>query len=299
MSNQQFVHLHCHTEYSLLDGAARIKELVRRAAELNMPAVAITDHGAMFGVIDFYREALKAGVKPVIGCEVYVAPRSRYQKEPKLDDYQYHLVLLAENEAGYRNLMRIVSDGYLEGFYYKPRVDHELLAEHASGLIALSGCLGGEIPTLLKRGEEEAARSLALRYREIFGPDNFYLELQDHHLPEQAEVNKGLYRIARDTGIGLVATNDVHYLSREDAALHDVLLCIQTGKTIHDSDRMRFETEEFYFKSAAEMAQLFKDHPRRCRIRCALPNAARLNSSSTSSNCLSTMCRRERMPLAT
>ncbi|HPU01663.1 MAG: DNA polymerase III subunit alpha [Firmicutes bacterium] len=261
MSNQQFVHLHCHTEYSLLDGAARIKELVRRAAELNMPAVAITDHGAMFGVIDFYREALKAGVKPVIGCEVYVAPRSRYQKEPKLDDYQYHLVLLAENEAGYRNLMRIVSDGYLEGFYYKPRVDHELLAEHASGLIALSGCLGGEIPTLLKRGEEEAARSLALRYREIFGPDNFYLELQDHHLPEQAEVNKGLYRIARDTGIGLVATNDVHYLSREDAALHDVLLCIQTGKTIHDSDRMRFETEEFYFKSAAEMAQLFKDHP--------------------------------------
>jgi len=261
LSNQQFVHLHCHTEYSLLDGAARIKELVRRAAELNMPAVAITDHGAMFGVIDFYREALKAGVKPVIGCEVYVAPRSRYQKEPKLDDYQYHLVLLAENEAGYRNLMRIVSDGYLEGFYYKPRVDHELLAEHASGLIALSGCLGGEIPTLLKRGEEEAARSLALRYREIFGPDNFYLELQDHHLPEQAEVNKGLYRIARDTGIGLVATNDVHYLSREDAALHDVLLCIQTGKTIHDSDRMRFETEEFYFKSAAEMAQLFKDHP--------------------------------------
>ncbi|HOJ84927.1 MAG TPA: DNA polymerase III subunit alpha, partial [Bacillota bacterium] len=261
MSNHKFVHLHCHTEYSLLDGAARIKELVRRAADMEMPAVAITDHGAMFGVIDFYKEALKAGVKPLIGCEVYVAPRSRQQKEPKLDDYQYHLVLLAENQTGYRNLMRIVSAGYLEGFYYQPRVDHELLAKNAAGLIALSGCLGGEIPSLLKRGEDEAARNLAVRYRDIFGPGNFYLELQDHRLPEQVAVNKGLSRIARETGIELVVTNDVHYLSREDAALHDVLLCIQTGKTVHDTDRLKFETEEFYFKSAPEMAMMFKDHP--------------------------------------
>lgn len=261
MSNHNFVHLHCHTEYSLLDGAARIKELVRRAADMEMPAVAITDHGAMFGVVDFYKEALKAGIRPLIGCEVYVAPRSRLQKEPKLDDHQYHLVLLAENQAGYRNLMRIVSAGYLEGFYYKPRVDHELLAENAAGLIALSGCLGGEIPTLLAKGEDKAARELAGRYREIFGPENFYLELQDNRLPEQAGVNKGLCGIARETGSGLVATNDVHYLSREDAAVHDVLLCIQTGKTVHDTDRLKFKTDEFYFKSAPEMAALFKDHP--------------------------------------
>lgn len=261
MSKQNFVHLHCHTEYSLLDGAARIKELVRRAAELEMPAVAITDHGAMFGVVDFYKEALKVGVKPLIGCEVYVAPRSRLQKEPKLDDYQCHLLLLAENQTGYRNLMQIVSAGYIEGFYYKPRVDHELLAEYSSGLIALSGCLAGEIPTLLARGEDKKACNLAGRYREIFGPENFYLELQDHRLPEQATVNQGLCAIAREIGAGLVATNDVHYISRDDAAVHDVLLCIQTGKTVHDTDRLKFETDEFYFKSASEMAALFKECP--------------------------------------
>ncbi len=261
MSNQNFVHLHCHTEYSLLDGAARIKELIRRAVDLEMPAVAITDHGAMFGVVDFYREALKAGIKPVIGCEVYVAPRSRFQKEPKLDDHQYHLVLLAENQQGYRNLMRIVTAGYLEGFYYKPRADHELLAENAEGLIAMSGCLGGEVPALLARGEDEAALKLAGRYRDIFGPENFYLELQDHRLPEQPGVNRGLCSIARRTGTGLVATNDVHYLRREDAAVHDVLLCIQTAKTVHDTDRLKFETDEFYFKSAPEMAALFREHP--------------------------------------
>ncbi len=261
MSKQSFVHLHCHTEYSLLDGAARIKELVRRAAELEMPAVAITDHGAMFGVVDFYKEALKAGIKPLIGCEVYVAPRSRLQKEPKLDDHQYHLVLLAENQEGYRNLMQLVSAAYLEGFYYKPRVDHQLLAENAAGLIALSGCLGGEIPALLERGDQKAAVALAGRYRDIFGPDNFFLELMDHRLPEQPGVNQGLLGIARETGLGLVATNDVHYLYREDAAVHDVLLCIQTGKTVHDSDRLKFETDEFYLKSASEMEELFRDHP--------------------------------------
>ena len=261
MSKQNFVHLHCHTEYSLLDGAARIKDLVRRTAELGMPAVAITDHGAMFGVVDFYKEALDAGVKPLIGCEVYVAPRSRLQKEPKLDDYQYHLTLLAKNQEGYRNLMRVVSAGYIEGFYYKPRVDHELLSKHSSGLIALSGCLAGEIPSRLHRGRDSEARELAGRYREIFGPGNFYLELQDHRLPEQQAVNKGLCNLARDLGIGLVATNDVHYISRKDAAIHDVLLCIQTGKTIHDSNRMKFETDEFYFKSPDEMAELFREHP--------------------------------------
>ena len=261
MSKQNFVHLHCHTEYSLLDGAARIKDLVRRTAELEMPAVAITDHGAMFGVVDFYKEASKAGVKPLIGSEVYVAPRSRLQKEPKLDDYQYHLTLLAKDQEGYRNLMRIVSAGYIEGFYYKPRVDHELLSKHRSGLIALSGCLAGEIPSRLNRGRDSEARELAGRYREIFGPDNFFLELQDHRLPEQQAVNKGLCNLARDLGTGLVATNDVHYISREDAAIHDVLLCIQTGKTIHDSNRMKFETDEFYFKSPAEMAELFRERP--------------------------------------
>lgn len=261
MSKPEFVHLHCHTEYSLLDGAARIKELIRQTAALGMPAVAITDHGSMFGVVDFYKEALRAGVKPLIGCEVYVAPRSRLQKEPKLDDHQYHLTLLAENEAGYRNLMQIVSAGYIEGFYYKPRVDHELLAENSAGLIALSGCLAGELPSLLQRGRDKEARKLAGRYREIFGPDNFYLELQDHRLPEQAAVNRGLCAIARELEMGLVATNDVHYISREDAAIHDILLCIQTGKTVHDSDRMKFGTDEFYFKSAAEMAELFGEQP--------------------------------------
>ncbi len=261
LSKQNFVHLHCHTEYSLLDGAARIRELVRRAADLEMPAVAITDHGAMFGVVDFYREARQAGVRPLIGCEVYVAPRSRHQKEPRLDDHQYHLTLLARDQTGYRNLMRIVSAGYLEGFYYKPRVDQEILAENSAGLIAMSGCLAGEIPSLLKKGREKEARRLAGRYREIFGPENFYLELMDHHLPEQQPVNRALCTIARESGSGLVATNDVHYLSREDAVIHDILLCIQTGKTIHDTDRMKFETDEFYFKSAPEMAALFSEVP--------------------------------------
>ncbi|NLA12494.1 MAG: DNA polymerase III subunit alpha [Firmicutes bacterium] len=261
MSKQNFVHLHCHTEYSLLDGAARIKGLIRRAAEQKMPAVAITDHGAMFGVVDFYREALQAGVKPLIGCEVYVAPRSRHQKEPKLDDHQYHLTLLAKDQTGYRNLMRIVSAGYIEGFYYKPRVDEEILSENSSGLIALSGCLAGKIPALLLRGRDEEARSLAGRYGEIFGPGNFYLELMEHGLAEQGPVNRALCSIARETGNGLVATNDVHYLSREDAVIHDVLLCIQTGKTVHDTERMKFETDEFYFKSAPEMAALFSEVP--------------------------------------
>jgi len=256
-----FVHLHCHSEYSLLDGAARINYLVNRAAELNMPAVAITDHGTMFGVVDFYKAAKEAGVKPILGCEVYVAPRSRFQKEPRQDDIQYHLVLLAENDTGYRNLTRLVSAGFTEGFYYKPRVDRELLAQHSEGLIALSACLAGEIPTRILEGQLEEARETARFYRDLFGPENFYLELHDHNIPEQKKVNEVLKQISREEGIPLVASNDVHYLSRQDAGVHDVLLCIQTGKTVDETERMSFETEEFYFKTGAEIAGQFDDVP--------------------------------------
>lgn len=259
MSN--FVHLHCHCEYSLLDGAARVKSLVKRAAELNMPAVAVTDHGTMFGVIDFYRAAKEAGVKPILGCEVYVAPRSRFQKEARRDDSQYHLVLLAENETGYRNLMRLVSAAYMEGFYYKPRVDRELLEAHNEGLIALSACLAGEIPTFIMQGQFEKARETACYYRDLFGKENYFLELHDHDLPEQKEVNSALKQLSSDQGIPLVASNDVHYLSRNDAEVHDVLLCIQTGKTVNETERMKFGSQEFYFKTEEEMAALFPDCP--------------------------------------
>lgn len=257
----EFVHLHLHTEFSLLDGAARIRDLVSKACELKMPALAITDHGVMYGVIDFYKEARKAGLKPLIGCEVYAAPRSRFQKEPKKDDYQYHMVLLARNMEGYRNLMSIVSGAFLEGFYYKPRVDRELLERHASGLIALSGCLAGEIPTLLLQGELEKARQAACFYRELFGRENFYLELQDHHLREQIQVNRQLVELSRREEIPLVATNDTHYLRREDAEIHDLLLCVQTGKNVHEEGRLKFESPEFYFKSPLEMHELFKELP--------------------------------------
>ncbi len=256
-----FVHLHCHSEYSLLDGAARINYLVNSAAKLDMPAVAITDHGTMFGVIDFYRAAKEAGIKPILGCEVYVAPRSRFQKEPRKDDIQYHLVLLAENETGYRNLMQLVSAGYLEGFYYKPRVDRELLQQHSEGLIVLSACLAGEIPTLILEGRLEEARDAARFYRDTFGRDNFFLELHDHNIPDQKKVNTVLKQLSRDEGIPMVASNDVHYPSRQDAGVHDVLLCIQTGKSVDETDRMKFETEEFYFKTGAEITEMFADVP--------------------------------------
>lgn len=261
MAEINFVHLHCHTEFSLLDGAARIKKLVSRAVELNMPAIAVTDHGTMFGIIDFYKAARAVGIKPILGCEVYVSKRSRFQKEAKVDDSQYHLVLLAENNTGYRNLMRLVSAGYLEGFYYKPRIDIELLEAHSDGLIALSACLAGEIPTLILKGQVENARDAALRYQKIFGEDNFYLELHDHGIPEQKTVNTVLKQFSRDMDIPLVASNDVHYLSRDDAGVHDVLLCIQTGKTVDETERMKFESQEFYFKTAEEMAAGFIDCP--------------------------------------
>ena len=261
MVEVNFVHLHCHSEYSLLDGAARVDKMISRAAELGMPALAVTDHGTMFGIIDFYRAAKAAGVKPVLGCEIYVSHRSRFQKEAKRDDSQYHLVLLAENNTGYRNLMRLVSAGYLEGFYYKPRVDRELLEECSEGLIALSACLAGEIPTMIINGQIDKAREAACYYRDLFGPDNFFLELHDHGITEQKAVNKVLAEISKQEGIPLVASNDVHYLSREDAFVHDVLLCIQTGKTVDETDRMKFESQEFYFKTATEMANLFSLYP--------------------------------------
>lgn len=261
VADQGFVHLHCHSEYSLLDGAARITKMVKMASEFKMPALAITDHGTMFGVIDFYREAVKAGIKPIIGCEVYIATRSRLQKEARKDDLQYHLVLLVENEEGYRNLTKLVSASFIEGFYYKPRIDHELLAEHSRGLIGLSACLAGEIPSQILNGQLETARDTAKFYQNLFGDGNFYLELHDHGIPDQKRVNAELKKIAVELGIPLVASNDVHYLSRDDAEVHDVLLCIQTGKTVDEVERMRFDAPEFYFKSAGEMAATFSDCP--------------------------------------
>jgi DNA polymerase-3 subunit alpha len=257
---KEFVHLHTHTEYSLLDGAARIKDLVRQAVEFGMPALAITDHGTMFGVIDFYKACRQAGIKPILGCEVYVAPRTIHDRQSGIDDKLAHLVLLAENEPGYRNLLRLVSLAFTDGFYYKPRVDRETLARYSDGLIALSGCLAGEIPAAILAGEHRRARQIAGEYREIFG-DRFYLELQDHGLAGQAEVNRELVVISREMNIPLVATNDVHYVRREEAEIQDILLCIQTGKTVHDSGRLKFEGDQFYFKSGAEMARLFGEVP--------------------------------------
>lgn len=252
-----FVHLHVHSEYSLLDGSCRIKDLIAKTKELNMKAIAITDHGVMYGVIDFYKEAVAQGIKPIIGCEIYVAPRSMQDREYGIDNENYHLVLLAKDMTGYKNLMKIVTVASIEGFYYKPRVDREFLKEHSEGLIALSACLAGEVPSYILRGEYEKAKEAALFYDSIFGRGNFYLELQDHGILEQQKVNKELIRLSKETGIPLVATNDVHYLEKKDAKAHEVLLCIQTGKTIDDEDRMSFPTDEFYLKSPEEMENIF------------------------------------------
>lgn len=253
-----FTHLHVHTEYSLLDGSSKIKELTARAKELGMDSMAITDHGVMYGVIDFYRAAREVGIKPILGCEVYVAPGSRFDRESGAgEDRYYHLVLLAENNTGYKNLMKIVSKGFVDGFYYKPRVDLELLTTYHEGIIALSACLAGEVQKYLARGMYEEAKRSALRYHEIFGKDHFYLELQDHGMPEQKMVNQGLLRLSQDTGLELVATNDIHYTYAEDAKAHDILLCIQTGKKVTDEDRMRYEGGQYYCKSEEEMRKLF------------------------------------------
>ena len=253
-----FTHLHVHTEYSLLDGSNKIQEYVSRVKELGMDSAAITDHGVMYGVIDFYRAAKAAGINPILGCEVYVAPGSRFDREAGSgEDRYYHLVLLAENNQGYSNLMKIVSKGFVEGFYYKPRVDLELLREYHEGIIALSACLAGEVARFLTRGMYEEAKAAALRYRDIFGEGNFFLEMQDHGISEQQTVNQQLLRMHRETGIDLVATNDVHYTFAQDAEPHDVLLCLQTGKKLADEDRMRYEGGQYYVKSPEEMASLF------------------------------------------
>ena len=256
-----FVHLHVHTEYSLLDGACRIRDLPKLVRELGQNAVAITDHGVMYGVIDFYRACKAEGIHPVIGCEVYVAPRTRFDKQHEFDSEARHLVLLCQNETGYRNLLYMVSQAYIEGFYIKPRIDLNLLREHSEGLIALSACLAGEIPRRILAGNLEGAKEYALQMQEIFGEGNYYLELQNHGIRDQAEVNRGLLRIHQETGIPLVCTNDAHYLRKEDAESHDVLLCIQTGKTVDDENRMRYEPKNFYIRSTEEMEQLFAAYP--------------------------------------
>ena len=252
-----FTHLHVHTEYSLLDGSNKIKELIGRTKELGMDSVAITDHGVMYGVIDFYKEATKNGIRPIIGCEVYVAPGSRFDRDPSASNRYHHLVLLAENNEGYHNLIKIVSRGFTEGFYYKPRIDKELIRQYHQGIIALSACLAGEVPDLISRGFYEEAKQAALEMEEVFGRGNYFLELQDHGIPMQKTVNQALLRMSKETGIELVATNDIHYTYAEDAEAHDILLCIQTGKKVTDEDRMRYEGGQFYVKSPEEMAQLF------------------------------------------
>ena len=256
-----FTHLHVHSEYSLLDGAARIKDLIARTKELGMDAVAITDHGAMFGVIDFYKEARKNGIKPIIGCEVYTAARTMLDKDVEKDKHQGHLVLLAKNDIGYHNLMKIVSTGYTEGFYYKPRIDHSVLRNHSEGLIALSACLAGNVQWKLMNRDYEGAKKEALTLLDIFGEGNFYLELQDQGLEEELQILPDMKRLHVETGIPFVATNDVHYVKREDAVAHDVLLCIQTAKTVDDENRMRFPNDQFYLKSELEMEHLFADLP--------------------------------------
>ena len=253
-----FTHLHVHTEYSLLDGSNKINEYVARVKELGMNSAAITDHGVMFGCIDFYRAAKAAGIKPILGCEVYVAPGSRFDREiGQAEDRYYHLVLLAENNHGYENLMKIVSKAFVDGFYYKPRVDMDLLQEYHEGIIALSACLAGEVAKNITRGMYEEAKSAALRYEKIFGKGNFFLELQDHGIPQQQRVNQQLLRMSQETGIALVATNDVHYTYDTDAEAHDILLCVQTRKLLSDENRMRYEGGQYYVKSPAEMAELF------------------------------------------
>ena len=253
---RKFTHLHLHTPYSLLDGFATIEDTIKKAKEDGMDAVAITDHGVMFGVVEFYKVALNYGIKPIIGCEVYVSYRTRFDKE-NIDKRSYHLILLAENNTGYQNLIKLVSLGFVEGYYYKPRVDIDLLKSYSEGIIALSACLAGEVQQSLLNNNYEEAKKVACRYREIFGEDNFFLELQNHGIEEQLKVNHLLRRLSLDTGIPLVATNDVHYVNRSDSKNHDILLCIQTGKTLDDKDRMEFKTDQFYFKTREEMYQLF------------------------------------------
>jgi DNA polymerase-3 subunit alpha len=264
MHHADFVHLHLHTEYSLLDGANSLDALIKKAIDLRMPAIAVTDHGNLFGALDFYLKATKAGIKPIIGCEMYVAPGSRFDKTGAAGQYDesfFHLILLAKNRQGYKNLVKLVTKAYLEGFYYKPRIDKEILREFHEGLIGMSACLSGEVPRLLLQGRYEDAKKAALEYREILGSDNFYFELQDNGIPEQYKANEDLIRLSKDTGIPLVATNDCHYLNKEDHRSHDALLCIQTGKIVKDENRMRFSSDTFYVKTPEEMKKSFAHVP--------------------------------------
>jgi len=272
--NDRFTHLHVHTEYSLLDGATRINKLMDRVKELGMNSIAITDHGVMYGIVDFYKTAIKKGVKPILGCEVYISKGKYTEKDLNKDKGQFHLVLLAENNKGYSNLMKIVSEGFINGFYYKPRVDYSVLKKYSEGIIALSACLAGEVQQHLLNNNYEKAKEVALTYNNIFGQNNFYLELQDHGIREQKLVNQQLIKMSNETNIPLVITNDVHYINREDAKVHDVLLCIQTGKTVDDSDRMKFPSDEFYLKSYDEIKEMFPnldeaiDNTRKIAERC-------------------------------
>src|SRR6188474_3155164 len=257
----EFVHLHLHSEYSLLDGACRIEELLDKAAELNMPAMAITEHGNMFSSVIFHDQARKRGINPILGCEVYVAPGDRRTKSGTPGETANHLVLLAETNEGYHNLIKLVSSGYTEGFYYKPRIDKELLAQHAKGLIGLSSCLKGEVAEGLTHAQERKAVEAAAAYRDILGPGNFFLEMQWHGIDEQRTVNGGLPAIARDLNLPLICTNDVHYLKESDAHPHDILLCIGTGKAFSDPKRLRYDAKQFFLKTAEEVAAAFADVP--------------------------------------
>src|SRR5258708_23962264 len=256
-----FVHLHNHPESPLLDGAGRINRLVRKAAELGMPAVALSGHGVMYGDIHFYKECLDAGIRPIIGCELYVAPRSRLQREGRTDRDPHHLTVIAKDGEGYLNLMKLCSIGHLEGLYYKPRVDKEVLARHSKGLIALSGCLAGEVASRVTALDPEGARETVATYRDIFGADNYFLEVQRHGIPEQEPVNQALVGFGNEFALRLAATNDLHYVEKGDAEAHDVLLCLQTGALYDDPNRWRFGSQDFYVKTAEEMATVFSDLP--------------------------------------
>src|SRR5881394_509155 len=275
MPRDSFVHLHLHTEYSLLDGAVRMKELMKKAVEFGMPAVAVTDHGNLFGAIEFYQEATRAGIKPIIGCEAYVAPQSHKEKANSLREAAYHFTLLARDETGYHNLVKLISTAHLDGFHYRPRIDKELLAQHSAGLIGLSGCLASEVNSAIQSNKIDIAKQAAAEYRDILGPENFFIEMHDHGMEEQKWCNAMLPKLAKDLGLGLVAANDVHFLRRSDHDAHDVMLCIGTGKMVQDENRMRY-VPELYFKSPAEMREVFRDFPQaitntleigeRCRV---------------------------------
>jgi len=262
MQHSKFVHLHVHTEYSLLDGASTLTKMVNKAKSLKMPAIALTDHGNMYGAIDFYEKAVEAGVKPIIGCEIYVAPTSRLEKKSHgIHEAAFHLTLLAKDMEGYKNLMKLVSIGHLEGFYYRPRVDKEILSQYSSGLVALSGCLKGEVCYTAVQEQYDDSKKVIQEYQKIFGEENYYLEMHRHGIPEQDKANEFLVSISKEWSVPLVASNDFHYVDKEDADSHDVLMCVQMGTTQSDPSRMKFSTEEFYLKSAQEMAELFSDLP--------------------------------------